>query len=318
MLEIQDWGVSRVGSLEGVRQSLFRAFSPASGGLLAVIGALWLVDASPHLCLHLLMVLFPCVSVQIFPFSMDADHIGLRVHLTPVWPHPNSANHLYRDPIYQIRSQSKVRTLTYESEENSVQAITGPMQLGAASTWFPLKPFTAHHSVGSQQSWGLCRNWPCQRGPQVQAEVQMWLQVSAEAKQGFLKQRSCLIYERIPGQGVNAEGHPHKPDTGSVAEGPSQNPHGGGASGPGQGQASWGRCQPCCCWGELWWGTAWSLPLISQSHLAMAGSSWHIVDSRTIPTEMRECIWSESHCSKTQRSWGSYSLFRNSEAPYLK
>ena len=63
---------------------LFHAFPPASGGLLAVIGALWGAGASPHLCRHLRMVLFLCVSVPILPFSKNTDHIGLRLHLTPV------------------------------------------------------------------------------------------------------------------------------------------------------------------------------------------------------------------------------------------
>lgn len=71
--------------LGGCEGEAVHAFSPASGGLLAIGGTLWLVDASPHLCLHLRMVLFLCVSVQILPFCMDTDHIGLRVHLTPVW-----------------------------------------------------------------------------------------------------------------------------------------------------------------------------------------------------------------------------------------
>lgn len=55
-------------------------FLPASGGLLAICDFPWLIDTSPHTCLHLHMLFFLCVyvCVQILPYYKDTGHTRLR------------------------------------------------------------------------------------------------------------------------------------------------------------------------------------------------------------------------------------------------
>lgn len=51
-----------------VRETLSRASPLAAGGLLAIFGVLWVVEASPHLCLPLRMA-FSLVHVSVSKFS---------------------------------------------------------------------------------------------------------------------------------------------------------------------------------------------------------------------------------------------------------
>lgn len=60
-LDAQGRGVGRAGSFcEGETAP---GPSPASGGLLAVFGVPWLLEASPHLCLRVLMAFSLCLCV---------------------------------------------------------------------------------------------------------------------------------------------------------------------------------------------------------------------------------------------------------------
>ena len=69
-----------------LRASLLRASLPASGGLLAISGVLWLIDAFPRPMLsrsHGVLCVRVSISVSKFPlFYKDTSPIGLG-------PHPN-------------------------------------------------------------------------------------------------------------------------------------------------------------------------------------------------------------------------------------
>lgn len=77
--EVPDQGVSRSGFFQTMRNCPCHACPPASGDLRAVLGVLWLEEASgsspppsshsPYACL--------CVQISFFFWNKDNSHIGL-------------------------------------------------------------------------------------------------------------------------------------------------------------------------------------------------------------------------------------------------
>ena len=70
----QDWFLTKA-----VKETQFQASPLASGGLLAIFGVPWVIEASPHFCLHHHMAfsLCVCLCVQISPFYRYISHIGI-------------------------------------------------------------------------------------------------------------------------------------------------------------------------------------------------------------------------------------------------
>lgn len=93
--EVLDQDVNRAVPSEAVRENLSQTSPGATGGLLGISGAHWLVKRHPELCFHFHVAFSLYVCVQISPSYTDTIPIGLGPILMVLF----QLDYLFKGPV---------------------------------------------------------------------------------------------------------------------------------------------------------------------------------------------------------------------------